>query len=174
MSRPYTVHAVFGLAVTVETTSLAGGVMGAAYLDTLMASGGSGSYTWSLVGGDALPAGLNLAASGVISGAPEEDGSFQLVFQAVSGALSSEDTVTLTVTRPSLLLSNVINHLLGPIPTLTGDEENFLDIIGNNNGRFDIGDFRAYLQDTGVVTDVVPADLLKAREQAKARKEEGR
>ena len=34
----------------------------------------------------------------------------------------------------------------------------------------DVGDFRAYLQDTGVVTDVVPATT----QDQPARKEEGR
>jgi len=171
MSQPQMVHAEFGTAVTISTTSLAAGVMGAAYEDTLMATGGSDSYTWTQVGGDALPTGLNMSASGVIAGTPEEDGSFSMVFQAVSGALSSsQDTVTLSVTTPTLALSNVVNHLLGPIPVLSADEENYLDIIGNNNGRFDVGDFRAYLQDTGVVTDVVPATTL----DQPARKEEGR
>jgi hypothetical protein len=61
---------------------------------------------------------------------------------------------------------------LSPVSTLTPEEERFLDLIGNNNGSFDIGDFRAFLQDIGVVTDVVPVNLLK--ERAKARKEDGR
>jgi len=170
LSQPRQVHATFGTAVTISTTALNAGVMGAAYADTLMATGGSGSYTWTQVGGDALPDGLSMS-DGVISGTPEEDGTFSMVFEAVSGALSSsQDTVTLSVTRPTLALSNLVNHLLGPIPVLTTDEQNYLDIIGNNNGRYDVGDFRAYLQDTGVVTDVVPATT----QGQPARKEEGR
>jgi M6 family metalloprotease-like protein len=171
MAQPQQVHAEFGTAVAISTTALTAGVIGAAYVDTLMATGGSGNFTWTQVGGDALPAGLNMNAQGVITGAPEEDGSFAMVFQAVSGALSStQDTVTMSVTTPTLALSNVVNHLLGPIPVLSDDEENYLDIIGNNNGRFDVGDFRAYLQDTGVVTDVVPATT----KDQPAHKEEGR
>ena len=157
--------------MAISTTALNPGVVGAGYVDTLMATGGSGSFTWTQVGGDALPAGLNVSPSGVITGAPEEDGTFAMVYEAVSGALSStQDTVTVSVTTPNLALSNVVNHLLGPIPVLSADEENYLDIIGNNNGRYDVGDFRAYLQDTGVVTDVVPATT----QNQPARKEEGR
>ncbi len=59
--------------------------------------------------------------------------------------------------------------------------ENYLDIIGNQNGSFDIGDFRAYLQEIGEITaDVIPAASLEAQqdtersERGVARKEEGR
>jgi hypothetical protein len=40
----------------------------AAYLATLEASGGSGSYTWSLASGSTLPSGLTLSSAGVVSG----------------------------------------------------------------------------------------------------------
>jgi hypothetical protein len=51
---------------------------------------------------------------------------------------------------------------------LSEDELRFLDLIGNRNGGFDIGDFRAYLQDAGLVADVVPAEILEALEQAES------
>ena len=173
LAQPQMVHAVFGTAVAVTTNALNPGVMGAAYEDTLMASGGSGAYTWTHVGGDTLPDGLSLAPSGVITGAPEEDGTYQIVYQATSGALTSQDTVSLSVTRPNLALNDVVRQLLGPLAPLSADEQNYLDIIGNGNGLFDIGDFRAYLQQTGVVTDVVTATQLDTQEQP-ASKEEGR
>lgn len=51
-----------------RTTSLPDGVVGEPYSATLQATGGSGTYTWSIAAG-ALPAGLTLdAAAGVISG----------------------------------------------------------------------------------------------------------
>ncbi len=171
LSLPQTVRAVFGVAVSITTSQLASGVMGATYLDTLKATGGSGTFTWSVTGGDPLPAGLVLSqGTGEVSGVPEEDGSFAVVVQAVSGALTQEDTVNLSITRPSLVLDDVVNHLISPVQTLSADELRFLDIIGNDNGGFDVGDFRAYLQDAGLVTDVVPAEVLKALEGAETRK----
>jgi putative Ig domain-containing protein/Ig-like domain-containing protein/matrixin len=57
--------------LTVNTSSLAGGTVGAAYSQSLSASGGTLPYTWSLVPGlGTLPAGLTLSGSGVISGTP--------------------------------------------------------------------------------------------------------
>jgi hypothetical protein len=59
---------VTDLAVT--TASLPGGTVGAAYNQTLTASGGTALYTWTITVG-ALPAGLLLnQATGVISGIP--------------------------------------------------------------------------------------------------------
>ncbi len=54
----------------IGTSSLPNGTVGQAYNATLIALGGSGSYTWSLIG-NALPAGLSLSAqSGTITGTP--------------------------------------------------------------------------------------------------------
>lgn len=57
-------------AVTISTASpLPDGTQGALYSKQLGASGGSGSYTWSVVSG--LPAnGLTLSAAGLVSGTP--------------------------------------------------------------------------------------------------------
>jgi M6 family metalloprotease-like protein len=161
-----------GLApVVIQSDTLNGGVMGATYVDTLDATGGTGGYTWTRTGGDNLPTGLVLdAATGAISGAPEEEGTFEVEYEAISGALSATDTVTIIVTRPSLLLDNVVHHLLSPVQVLSADEERYLDIIGNKNGAFEIGDFRAYLQVTGVIPAGLSADLLDGA----ASKEEGR
>jgi hypothetical protein len=57
-------------ALTITTTSLPNGEVNVVYTpQTLKASGGSGSYTWSISAG-ALPAGLLLSATGTISGTP--------------------------------------------------------------------------------------------------------
>ncbi|MGD8868507.1 MAG: M6 family metalloprotease domain-containing protein [Gemmatimonadales bacterium] len=172
MSKPHTVEARFALPVAIQTQSLANAVMGAGgYADTLIATGGLGSYTWSLVEG-ALPTGLSLdGASGSISGTAVEDGSFEIVVQAVSGALSARDTVNLTVTRPILALNAVVDQLLGTAVSLTPDERRFLDLIGNENGRFDIGDFRAFLQESGISVAPVLADLTEPPSKAADREE---
>ena len=53
----------------ISTTSLPGGSVGDAYSETLEATGGDGSYLWTLESG-ALPSGLSLGATGVIDGVP--------------------------------------------------------------------------------------------------------
>ncbi|MGO9898309.1 MAG: putative Ig domain-containing protein [Solirubrobacteraceae bacterium] len=53
--------------VTVSTSSLPQANFAAPYSASLSASGGSGSYSWTMSGG-ALPTGLSLSSSGVISG----------------------------------------------------------------------------------------------------------
>jgi M6 family metalloprotease-like protein len=85
---------------------------------------------------------------------------------------------TVRATRISITSEEVATHLLGAASLLSQDELLFLDLLGNNNGGFDIGDFRAWLQEAGLIADVVPAELLQALEQAEtgkggeARKEE--
>lgn len=56
-------------ALTITTASLPGGSMGTAYSQTLHATGGVPSYTWTITAGS-LPAGLTLSSAGVIAGTP--------------------------------------------------------------------------------------------------------
>jgi subtilisin family serine protease len=55
---------------TITTTSLHDATTGTTYSpsETLQATGGTGSYTWSLAGGTNLPSSLTLSPAGVISG----------------------------------------------------------------------------------------------------------
>jgi hypothetical protein len=58
-------------ALTLSPTSLSDATIGRSYSQLLTATGGSGSYTFSLASGR-LPAGLSLSAGGFISGTPTE------------------------------------------------------------------------------------------------------
>jgi hypothetical protein len=58
-----------GTALAIVTTALPRGNAGAAYNQTLAASGGVPPYTWTVPPG-ALPAGLTLSATGVLAGTP--------------------------------------------------------------------------------------------------------
>jgi hypothetical protein len=61
-------------ALTITSSTLPSGTQSSSYTTALQASGGTGSYTWSIATG-ALPAGLSLApASGIISGTPTVSG----------------------------------------------------------------------------------------------------
>ncbi len=83
----------FNLAVI--TGSLPKGSAGASYSATLQAHGGNGSYSWHLVSGSALPAGLSLNAStGVISGKPKANGT-----STVTVEVSDAKTTTLPQTQ---------------------------------------------------------------------------
>jgi hypothetical protein len=69
-TQSFTLTVVAAPTITTGAT-LPNGEVGAAYSQTLAASGGSGTgYTWSLAGGSSLPAGLFLSAGGVLSGTP--------------------------------------------------------------------------------------------------------
>lgn len=59
--------------VAVSTSSLPNGTVGAPYSTTLTATGGSGTYGWSVSAGT-LPAGLSLSSAGVLSGTPTTAG----------------------------------------------------------------------------------------------------
>ncbi|MGC2617387.1 MAG: Ig-like domain repeat protein [Acidobacteriaceae bacterium] len=94
---------------TVSTTSLPSGLVGAAYSQTLAATGGVKPYTWSISAGT-LPAGLSLAAStGIISGTPTAAGTSAFTVKVTDSAsnsatesLSITINATLAVTTASL------------------------------------------------------------------------
>ncbi|MFN0098284.1 MAG: putative Ig domain-containing protein [Gemmatimonadaceae bacterium] len=80
---------------TVASASVVG-VVGAAYRDSLSASGGVGSYVWDLTAGQ-LPAGLSLASAGVVTGTPTAAGSAAATVRVTSGTQSATRELTITV-----------------------------------------------------------------------------
>lgn len=76
---------ITGAALSVTTSSLAGGSPGVFYSQTLLASGGTAPYTWSLSGGT-LTAGLTLSTSGVISGVPTANGTSTFTVRVTDAA----------------------------------------------------------------------------------------
>jgi M6 family metalloprotease-like protein len=148
MQHPYVLTANFGSSAAITSANARpGGIMGATYADTLRIAGGSASVTWSVIGG-ALPVGLSLSASGVISGFPHQTGNFSYTAQVVSCDTQSR-AFSMAVTAPTLATSDVTAQLFGPTSPLTADQVRYLDLLGNNNGTFDIGDFLAWVKATG-------------------------
>jgi hypothetical protein len=148
MQRPYTLVANFGSAASISSAAARpNGVMGASYADTLRISGGGGVVTWSVTAG-ALPAGVTLASNGSLSGYPQETGTFNYTATVVSCSTTSK-AFSLSVTAPTLATADVVAQLLGPTAPLTVDQVRYLDLLGNKNSSFDIGDFLAWVKATG-------------------------
>lgn len=149
MGRPYSVTAQFDpqLAVSV-TTAPPGGIVGTGYGFSLEATGGDGSYAWDLVS-DSVPPGLTLLIGGGIVGTPTRTGTFTFTVRVRSGSQQALHQDSITVTAPTLLLAAVVQQLLFGTSALSGNDLRYLDIIGNNNNDFDVGDFLAWVRLTG-------------------------
>lgn len=80
--------------VTVQNQS-ASGTVGTAFSQQLLASGGTGSYAWDSTA--AMPPGLTLSSSGLISGTPTTAGTYSFVARASSGGNTGSATVTITI-----------------------------------------------------------------------------
>ncbi|MFM2183508.1 MAG: hypothetical protein RJB61_1802, partial [Actinomycetota bacterium] len=84
--------------VSITTSSLPAATVDAAYSTTLVATGGSGTYTWTATG---VPAGLSLSSTGVLSGTPTAAAT-----SSISFTVSDNGTPVRTSTRSlSLVVS---------------------------------------------------------------------
>ncbi len=78
-SQPYTV-AICPASISLSPSSLPGGTQGVGYNQTITASP-AGSYSFSVTAG-ALPPGLTLGSSGIVSGTPSATGTFNFTVTA--------------------------------------------------------------------------------------------
>ncbi len=95
--------------VAVSPATLPGGTVAVAYSQTVTASGGTGPYSFAITAG-AVPAGLSLSLSGVLSGTPTAAGSFNFTVTANDnspspGPFAGSRAYTLTVGAPTLSLT---------------------------------------------------------------------
>ena len=96
----------------VTTTALPNGTNGAAYSQTLAATGGQPPYGWTNISG-ALPPGLTLTSNGVISGTPTNNGTNYFTVE-VTDARSDTGTQALALTvvgPPSVIWLQPANGL---------------------------------------------------------------
>ncbi|MDV2968386.1 autotransporter domain-containing protein [Nitratireductor aquimarinus] len=94
--------------ITLAPASLSATTVGASYSETLTATGGTGPYTYAATG--TLPDGLTLTSSGVLSGTPTDEGTFNFTISATdssggTGPYSGSRAYTLTVAAPVIALS---------------------------------------------------------------------
>jgi uncharacterized protein YraI len=105
-----------GVTLTLTAPPLPGGTQNTAYPATnIVATGGTGPYTYAITGGT-QPTGLELSPAGVLSGTPSAAGSFTFTVTATDSATPTANTgaqaytvviapqagVTLTLTAPPL------------------------------------------------------------------------
>jgi sugar lactone lactonase YvrE len=93
--------------LTLTPSSLPGATVGVPYNQTLTASGGSGTYTYSVSAGT-LPAGFSLSSSGALSGMPTVSGAFSFavtVTDSNNSALMGSQSYSLTVDEGTATLS---------------------------------------------------------------------
>ncbi len=89
---------VYPVPLSVTTKKLAKGTVGKAYSATLAATGGNGTYTWSLAPGSAaLPKKLTLSSAGVISGKPKKAGTFKITVEVQAGISTATKALSIKV-----------------------------------------------------------------------------
>ncbi|WP_349961798.1 putative Ig domain-containing protein [Rhizobium sp. ZPR3] len=111
---PFTGSRAYSLSVSAPTiavspSSLPSGTAEAAYSQTITASGGTGSYNYSLTSGF-LPAGIALSSSGVLSGTPTAAGTFNFTITATdsstgTGPFTGSRAYTLTISAPTISIT---------------------------------------------------------------------
>jgi uncharacterized protein len=92
--------------ITLNPASLAGGTVGSVYPATqLSATGGAGPYSFAVTAG-ALPAGLSLTNSGLLTGTPTASGVFNFSITVTgAGGCTGSRTYSLTILCPAISLS---------------------------------------------------------------------
>ncbi len=123
-----------------------------AFTHALHATGGAPPYQWRAIG--ALPAGFMLSSEGVIQGAPEDLITARVAVEVRDArATATIAELQLRVTMPSLTTQQALRGVADPA-SLDETRRRALDLVGNRNGRLDVGDvvrFRRMLETS--VTD---------------------
>ena len=105
---------------------------------------GNSPVAWTIVDGS-LPDGLALRSGGMVTGAARETGTFTVTLRARDAiGLTAEGTLTLEVGAPDIPTARAAGHFLGSGSGVTDAEAAFLDARANADGRYDLGDFRAW------------------------------
>lgn len=77
-------------AVQIATSSLPNAGLSVPYSHSLTASGGTAPYTWTLLAGSQMPAGVALSAAGLLSGTPTVGGTYGIDVAVTDGSGSSD------------------------------------------------------------------------------------
>lgn len=112
--------------IAILPTALANGSYGNAYSQQLQASGGSGSYSFTITNGS-LPDGMTLSSSGLLSGSPTGAGMFGFTVTAgdPQGGTGSQ-SLSLDVLAPS-----TITTATAPLAPVTGQSYTLTATVGS-------------------------------------------
>lgn len=117
--------------IVVDPAVLAAPQVGQAYRHAFSATRGNGSYTWSVTSGS-LPAGLTLAADGVLSGTPTSIGTSTFVVSASDGQnYAGTRSITVTVSQAQAVAA------AQTVTVLAGQTVTFDATTGASGGPFD-------------------------------------
>jgi len=78
------------------TGTVPGGRLGDAYQEALIATGGDGTFIWSLIDG-AIPNGITFTGGGVLEGTPLAEGTFTFATKVVSGGQEATQSFSLVI-----------------------------------------------------------------------------
>lgn len=94
-------------ALSITTSTLPNGVINVSYSQTLSASGGTGSFSWSLKSGTP-PTGIGLSSNGSVSGTPTAAGTFSFTAQVSDGVSTASQGYSISITSPITITSSTL------------------------------------------------------------------
>lgn len=95
--------------LTINPPTLPNGVAGAAYNQTVTATGGTATYFFALAAG-ALPPGLSLSTAGALSGTPTQAGSYNFTITAESNGCTGAQAYTLGIRSTTVAIVSAASY----------------------------------------------------------------
>ncbi len=145
-------------------------------LAVVVEGGGQGAVTVGPPGGAVAPGGEFLPAGTPVTVTAEpQPGSLFVGWRGDTVATSP--TITLPMGRPydleasfvtqvSVAVQAATSEILGTV-SLSAEQRSFLDLLGNRNGIYDVGDYLAYLRHTGQAVPPAALHLLGTGQRAR-------
>jgi surface protein len=106
-SRSFSLEIVEGLLIT--TDSLSDAIVGITYSQSVTATGGTGTYTWSLAGGS-LPAGLSLSSAGAITGTATTAGTSGFTVRVSTDGQTTTKALSIAVNDELLISTTLLSN----------------------------------------------------------------
>ncbi|MFD2574622.1 beta strand repeat-containing protein, partial [Spirosoma soli] len=122
--------------LTVTNPAVSTATVGQGFSQSFTASGGSGSYSFSVVSSN-LPTSLSVSASGVLSGTPTVAGSYSVLVSArdQNGCVGVASTAY-NLTVGSVAAPTLIGLSVTPNPVCAGSPVTFTATVGNVSGSY--------------------------------------